>query len=70
VKVEDLEDAIGQRLRGNTIPSGDGLFSDMVLAKRRSLAKHKFKVLLDLTAYAGALEVSPDKAFFLASVGE
>jgi hypothetical protein len=67
IKLEDIEDSIGQRLRGSAVPDAEAIYADLILAKRLTLSKHKFKVLLDLTAYAGALEVSADKAFFLAS---
>lgn len=67
IKLEDLEDSIGQRLRGNAIPSADAIFADLILSKRFTLSKYRFKVFLDLTAYVGAVDVSADKAFFLAS---
>ena len=67
IKLEDIEDSIGQRLRGNAVPDSDAIYADLILAKRLTLSKHRFKVLLDLTAYVGALEASADKAFFLAS---
>jgi hypothetical protein len=70
LKIEDLEDAIGQRLRGNSIPSIDGIYADLILAKKLFIPKKKFRMLLDLTADVGALEYSSDKTFFLASSPE
>ncbi|MGD0923174.1 MAG: hypothetical protein ABSA70_15635 [Terriglobia bacterium] len=70
VKLEDLEDAIAQRLKGTTAPTVNGIYRDVLLAKRLSISKQAFRILLDLTAYTGALGCSADKTYFPSTAQE
>jgi hypothetical protein len=67
VSIADLEDVIAERLRRSSIPSGEALWFDMFLSKKLMMPKWLFNELLDLTGYTGALNLSRERTFFLAS---
>jgi hypothetical protein len=66
LRIQDFEDIVGQRLNSNSIPNVEAIYRDMFLTRRLQVSKQLFKVLLDLTAYVGALDYSAEKTFFLA----
>jgi hypothetical protein len=65
IELSDIEDAIGARMKGNGIPSVEGIFFDMYLNKKITMSKSFFKILLDLTGNIGIIKYTRDPTYFL-----
>jgi hypothetical protein len=68
VDLTDLEQAISVRMRLNGIPTVDSIYFEMYVTKKLRMSKEYFRVLLDLTAYIGALRYSREHTFFLPTI--
>jgi hypothetical protein len=68
IDLSDIEQAIGTRMRNNGIPTTDGIYFELYVTKKLKMSKDYFRVLLDLTAYVGALRYSREHTFFMPTI--
>lgn len=70
VELSDIVDVIAERLRRSSIPTGNAIWFDMYRSKRLFMPKRLFQEMLDLTGYVGAINLTRERTFFLAALGE
>ncbi len=67
VEIPFIEQSIGNRMRNNGVPTTDAVYLELYVNKKMRMSKDYFRVLLDLTAHAGALGYSREHTYFLSN---
>lgn len=67
VEISFIEQSIGNRMRNNSVPTIDAVYLELYVNKKMRMSKDYFRVLLDLTAHAGALGYSREHTYFLSN---
>ena len=57
IEIPFIEQSIGNRMRNNGVPTTDGIFFELYVSRKLRMSKDYFRVMLDLTAYVGALKI-------------
>lgn len=67
VEISFIEQSIGNRMKNNGVPTTDAVYLELYVNKKMRMSKDYFRVLLDLTAHAGALGYSREHTYFLSN---
>ena len=67
VEISFIEQSIGNRMRNNGVPTTDAIYLELYVNKKMRMSKDYFRVMLDLTAYVGALGYSREHTYFLSN---
>jgi hypothetical protein len=67
IEITFIEQSIGNRMRNNGVPTTDAIYLELYVNKKMRMSKDYFRVMLDLTAYIGALGYSREHTYFLSN---